>query len=154
MHMDYEVLENPDMQDLKTRAEDVINSLIGIVDQLYSFIESIILLIGIISIITLLNPFIIIVSIIVVLFNSAITKKQDKKDYQHTKEIQSKIRKQYGISYNLNSLEYAKDIRIFNAGTFLLDKVVAFQVDIDNDTRKMQLARTRINIIQIGRAHV
>ena len=118
--MDYEVLENPDIQDLKNRAEDVIDSLTVIVEQLYAFIQSIIILIGIISIITSLNPFIIIVSILIVLFNSAITKRREKKDYQITKEIQSKLRKQYGISNNLHSLEYAKDIRIFNAGAYLL----------------------------------
>ena len=148
VHMDYEVLENPDIQDLKTRAEDVIDSLTLIVEQLYAFIQSIIILIGIISIITSLNPFIIIVSILIVLFNSAITKRQEKKDYQITKEIQSKLRKQYGISSNLHSLEYAKDIRIFNAGTYLIEKVFAFKVDINNDALKMNRDGQKVNIIQ------
>lgn len=119
-----------------------------IVEQLYAFIQSIIILIGIISIITSLNPFIIIVSILIVLFNSAITKRQEKKDYQITKEIQSKLRKQYGISSNLHSLEYAKDIRIFNAGTYLIEKVFAFKVDINNDALKMNRDGQKVNIIQ------
>lgn len=148
MHMDYETLENPEIQDLKNRAEDVIGNLIGIVDQLYALIESAIIIISIASIVTLLNPIITIINVIIVLFNSILTKRQEERDYEHTKIIQSKIRKQYGISYNLHSMEYAKDIRLFNAGSFLLDKVVESQVDIDNDTRKMQFAKTRINLIQ------
>lgn len=148
MHMDYETLENPETQDMKNRANDVLENLIGIVDQLYALIESAIIIISIVSLITLLNPVITIINVIVVLFNSILTKRQEKKDYEKTKVIQTKIRKQYGISYNLHSMEYAKDIRLFNAGAFLLEKIVKSQADIDNDTREMQFAKTRINLVQ------
>ncbi len=48
-HMDYEILETPETQDFKNRAEDVLHSLISIVDQLFGLFESFIQLISIIS---------------------------------------------------------------------------------------------------------
>lgn len=148
VHMDYELLENPEIQDLKDRANDVLHSLISIVDTLFRMLKSFIQLISIISLISLLHPLITCMSFVTVLLNALLVKKQDKKEYENNKVIQSKIRKQYGIVYNLHTIDYAKDVKLFDIGDFLINKVMEYLKDINKDTRKSQAERAKINISQ------
>ena len=145
-YMDYETLENPVIQDQKNRAEDTLELIISVVDYICSFVSSILTITALISILSTLNPIIALVNFLAVILNAKITKNTDKNLYEQNKSIQSKIRKQYGLHFNLRSLEHAKDIRIFDVFDFLLKKVVEYQESIDKDVQKTQTIRYKANI--------
>ena len=70
--MDYDTLENPDIQLLQERAEQTLNNTISVVDKTGNLLSAIISLGAIAYIISLLNPLIIVLICLIIFVNSLI----------------------------------------------------------------------------------
>lgn len=105
--MDYETLENQDIQDQKNRAVNLLRNSFTVVDYLCNLISAIITLISISSIIVFLNPIVILFIIVIIFVNSIIMKRLDDKKFEADKKIQAKEWRQWGINFMLDMFEYA-----------------------------------------------
>ena len=131
-NMDYESLENPDVQIVKSRAQSTLDGILGIIDQLNGLLSAIFSLIAISSIITTLNPIIIILIIVIIYINSLVTKKVNHKMYLIGKELSKYDRYQWGFTYMLEQFRYAKEIRLFNLKSFLIEIFVDNKTESNN----------------------
>ena len=131
--MDYETIENPEIQTLKGRAGETLSGSLSIVDQLSALLSSIFGLIAISSIIITLNPLIIILIIVLIYLNSLVTKWLNKKQFTTRKEISNYSRYEWGLTYMLDNFHYAKEVRLFGIKRFLIQKL------IDNKTEANKL---------------
>lgn len=129
--MDYETVENPKIQELQARAHGTICDSVGVIDQLYNFVSSIISLIAISSIIISLNLFIIIWIIALIYVESLVDKHIKKKQFKNREEFSKYSRYEWAISYMLDNFDFAKEIRLFNLKDFLIGKLTDNQKKID-----------------------
>ena len=144
--MDYETLECPEIQDKKSRAVDILGNNYQVVDNLCGLLSALIKLILISSIIIVLNPFIILIIMIIVALNTLITRRLDKKGHELNKIIQSKERLQWGINFMLDMIQYAKDLRLFRINDFLVDKLLVSEKNINIEKRKMASNQNIANV--------
>lgn len=120
--MDYEFWEIPDIQDLRGQAEEVIYSSVNIIDMISGLLSSIFGIVLISSIISSLNPVIIILIAVIVFLNSLIARKTDANNYQIDKEIRKNMREHQGIESVFETQFYAKEIRIFDLKSYFIEK--------------------------------
>jgi len=76
-NMDYETLENPDIQIMQDRAQKTYDNSLRIVDQLSNFFSAVISIMIASTIIITLNPFIILLIIFIIYVNYLVTKKSE-----------------------------------------------------------------------------
>ena len=119
--MDYELLENPEIQIMQERAQDTIGSIINVTKKTTALLSAVIGLLAVSTIISTLNPLIILLIVIILLANSTITKKLNYKSHLIGKELSNYDRYQWGFTYMLGHFSYAKEIRIFNLKSFLIN---------------------------------
>jgi ABC-type multidrug transport system fused ATPase/permease subunit len=120
IRMDYETLEKPDIQIMKERAQQTMGSILGFVDQLTGLLSAVLGLITISSIIITLNSLTILLIICVVFVNSIFTKRINIKQYDISKVVSKLDRQQWGVTYMLEQLHFAKELRVFGLETFLI----------------------------------
>ena len=135
--MDYEMLEQPDIQDRKNHASKILNDSLSVVEEIGSFMRALVSMILISSIITTLNPIITIVIIGSVLIDAKITKNLKQKNYETQKKIWDKARRQWGFGYMLETFDFAKDLRIFSVGELLIQKFLNNERSINIDKKRM-----------------
>ncbi|MCD8002402.1 MAG: ABC transporter ATP-binding protein/permease [Clostridia bacterium] len=148
LRMDYEQLENPEIQDLKSRASDVLRNQSGIIGTLCGLVGAFAALLSIVSIISYLNPLIVVLNLIIVAINTVLTKRRDKKQYEMNKAVQAKEREGNQISWNLSSMDYAKDIRLFGIGSFLLGRRVKAVKEQNVETQKVNVSAQKYHVLQ------
>ena len=136
MKMDYATLENPEIDRLKYRANDVLDNALNTVNLLSTFITAVLSLIGISYIITTLSPFIVVFIICVVYVNSLVTKWLNKQQYISKLKQEKNSTKKMVLSYIVSEFWFAKEIRLFGLKDFLVNKYV----DIEQDTNKEHLS--------------
>lgn len=142
--MDYEMLENPEIQIVKDRAQNTLAGVLGVIDRICNLLSAIIGLAAISTIIITLNPLIIILIIITIYFNSLFTKKVNHKTYLLGKELSKYDRIQWGFTFMLEQFRYAKEIRLFNLKSFLINIFVESKSDSNKLEIKQQIiARTQ-----------
>ena len=100
--MDFETIEEPDIQTMSNRVFGTFFNATRIIDRLGSLISAIFSLIAIFSIIATINIFIIFIVLIVILVNSIITKHLNQKQFLNNKEI-SKFDRYSSNLFNLKS---------------------------------------------------
>lgn len=122
--MDYEHLENPDIQLLQERAESTLNGITSVVDMISTFIYALISLIAVSTIVIVLHPAIIVLICLSLLFNSWITQKTHKETFDMKKELDKLYLQQSVFPFMLTHIEYAKEIRLFNCGSFLINRLI------------------------------
>lgn len=118
--MDYESMENPDIQTIKERAEGTTSDTLDTFEYLSGLISAIISVIMCASVISVLNPLILIFVILIVLSNYVNGKWLNQKTYSVDKEISKYNR--YGwpiVSYFYDS-KYAKEIRLYNLKDYFI----------------------------------
>lgn len=120
--MDYETLEKPDIQEQKGRAIDVLDNSLGIINQLEALFQSVISLLLLISIISLLNPLIILVILCTIGMDAVAIKRLNQKRYELDKEINSRKLMRDAMKYMLDDFKFVKDTRLFQAGNLLIEK--------------------------------
>ena len=137
--MDYELHENPDIMVMKDRTQSTLNSSLRTVDQLSDLISAIISLIAISSIIITLNGFIILLIVTIIYVNSLVTKWLNNKQYLFGRELSKCERRQWGITHMLNVAFYAKELRLFNLNSLLINMFV----DRKSNTNKAIIDNTK-----------
>ncbi len=146
--MDYEYLENPDIQNLKGHAADALDSAFNVVDQLSGLLSAILGFAAISSLIVMLNPLVILMILLVIFLNSLITKRLSKKTHLTDLEIENNGRREWGASYMLDNLYFAKETRIFNLVEMLLNLYLNVK-DISNQlVYKNQKDRNNAGMLQ------
>ena len=125
--MDYETLENPDIQILKTRAEQTLNDILLVVDQIGGLVSAIVGVIAISAIITMLNTFVILLIIGIIYVNSLITKRVIHKVYSLSRETNKYERSRWAPLNALMQFQYAKELRLFNIKSLLINMYVDIQ---------------------------
>ena len=120
-NMDYETLENPDVQLLKDRAQNIMGQSLQVVNQVCRLISAICGLITIFSVILTLNPLFILLIIIVAYVNALLMNHANSKGYAISKELSKYDRLTGPYIYKLDDFEYAKEIRLFDLSRLLLN---------------------------------
>ena len=112
--MEVELNESPEIQALKRRAQQTIESSVSIVDSVLGLISAVIRLISISAIVITLNPIIMILVIIQVCINAYIEKILN--DRTHEFSIQTSLfgRKIYANTSVFDGNDYAKELRLYN----------------------------------------
>lgn len=130
--MDYETLENPDIQTMKERAAETLGGSLSITNLFMGLIGNVVSLLAISTIVTSLNPIILVLIIITIYINSLITKWLNKKQFVYNQEISKQDRKLWGFSYMLENFYFAKELRLFNINDFLMNKVIGNYKETDD----------------------
>ena len=124
-HIDYEYFESPKVLDIRSRASRAQNDVFGVVDCLNSILSSVISFVVILSVIAYINPLMLLFILVIVLLNSILTKRLNVKNHETALKQDHYWRVQWGASFQLESPEYAKEIRLFDISGMLLDNLRA-----------------------------
>ncbi len=134
--IDYEILELPDTQDLKNRADKSLNDETAVIRQFAQMLSAVLNVFLLSSIIAMLNPLIIVLAIITILTNSVVTKHLNEKNHETDNRIWDKLRRQWGFGWMLDSFDYAKELRLFQMGELLIGKFMGIERSINQDRKK------------------
>ena len=140
--MDYETLENPDVQLMQERAEGTLNNATSIIDKTSGLISAVISLIIVSSIISTLNPLIIVLICFIIFINSVMTKRANKKSFELRKDLDKVYRFQSFYPFALLNLDYAKEIRVFHLKDYLIKKYTD-SVEESNNIQKKDMKNGR-----------
>lgn len=143
--MDYENLENPDIQTKKIRASETVSGAVDIIDSLVDFGAAIVSLIAIFAILAQLNPIIIMIVIVTIYINSLITKWIQKKNYEAKIEVDKESRKLWGFEFMVDAPQFAKELRLFNIGEFIIAKVTKTMKSMADIRLNLQKKQNRAN---------
>ena len=121
VNMDYEVLENPEIQTLQERAQNANEKTLIIIDQLCGLLFALIKIFSLTAIIISMHLLIIIPIIVIAITNAFVTKWLEIKNFKIDKEVSRFDRYRYGISSVLESFFYAKELRIFDLQTYFIE---------------------------------
>ena len=149
-NMDYETLENPNIQTMKGRAGETLSSSLSIVDQLSSLLSAAFGLIAISSIIITLNPLINILIICIIYVNSLVTKWLNHQQFLIRKEISNYGRYEWGLSYMLDNFHYAKELRLFNIKELIINKLINNKSDANKLHLKNQSNENKASMFHTG----
>ncbi len=147
--MDYETLESPEIQDMKSRASNILGNNFVVVDHLWSFVSAIVTLISISTIIAYMNIYIILLIIAIIIANSFITQRLNKKKFETNKEIQARERRQWGVNFMLDMFAYAKELRLFNIKNLLIGKLIDSEKEINTVKWKNVKDENKANFFNI-----
>ena len=147
--MDYETLESPEIQDMKSRASNILGNNFVVVDHLWSFVSAIFTLISISTIIAYMNIYIILLIIAIIIANSFITQRLNKKKFETNKEIQARERRQWGVNFMLDMFAYAKELRLFNIKNLLIGKLIDSEKEINTVKWKNVKDENKANFFNI-----
>lgn len=112
--MDYETMENPDMELLKERAEETMADSLNTFQYLSDLISAVISVVTCAAIISILTPFILVLVIIVFVLNYYNNKWVNNKTFLMNKEISKYNRYGWPIVRYFSDLKYAKEIRLYH----------------------------------------
>ena len=119
--MDYDTIENPDIQVQRDRAQSTIESTLGMVDKPIRFVTSVIKMLAVSSAIFVLNPLIVLLIVVMIYINSLIAKKINAAAHAIGTELSDYDRKLFAPTYMFDSYEYAKEVRMFGLISMLVD---------------------------------
>lgn len=119
--MDYETIEDPDIQAMSNRVFGTYSNATVIVDKLGAFISAAFSLVAIFSIIATINIFIIFIVIAVAVLNAFITKRLNQKQFVNRKELSKYDRYLNALLTVLHYISYAKEVRLFNLKSYFAD---------------------------------
>ena len=139
--MDYETLEKPDIQIMKDRAEQTLNSVLNVVNQLSMLVSSVYGLVAITSIIITLSPFVIIIISGIIYVGSLVTKWLNYKQFSIGIEVSRTDRLSWVLMYTLKNIYNAKEIRLFDLKSFLINIFTENRTKVNALNIKMQDAQ-------------
>lgn len=120
--MRYETLEDPKIQAQKDRAQNVLASVLGVVDCLEELICSIIGIVAVGTIIVELNWFVIVIVIINLIINSKVSKCAARKQFKIDESSSILERFLFSCSIMINGIYFGKENRIYNTSSILIEK--------------------------------
>ncbi|MCD7944908.1 MAG: ABC transporter ATP-binding protein/permease [Clostridia bacterium] len=124
LDMDYEKLENPEIQILKRRAAFALDGVFDTIDTVTGLLSAIIGIAAMSTVISTLNPLIILLTAVLALINFITTKRSNYKKYLIGKKSDTYESRREELGYVLDFISYIKEIRIFAMKDFLLSKYV------------------------------
>ncbi len=148
LHMDYEILENPEIQVKKERAGQALDGVLKVMDQLSTLLLAIISMLAISTIIATLNPFIIVLIVGVVLVNSHFTKKMNQKRHRLAQELSRFDNNLGAYTYMLEYFCYAKEIRLFRIQSLLIKLLSGTTTESNKLELKYRLSSQKLSVVQ------
>ncbi|MDR2615119.1 MAG: hypothetical protein LBC28_00925, partial [Oscillospiraceae bacterium] len=119
--MDYETLEDPEIQAMKERAFNTNGNMLNVANHLSQLSSSVIGLVALSSIIVTLNPLLIALIVGVAYVNSLFSKRINYKIFLLNKELSKRDSFDWAYYYMLERFEYAKEIRLFSIKNLLIN---------------------------------
>lgn len=138
---DLQKLESADYLDTKTKAERFLyanGSGFGLIESAFNIIGKIFIFLGIISVISTLNFYMVILFVILVLITSYFESKIKNKVANIDLEIAPVERKSFYLVTLLEDFKVGKEIRLYNLKNFLLNKMVKHFDTAQHFYRKQQ----------------
>ena len=130
--LDYDFFDKPFLADLQSAANEVqMNDIVGSVDILCGFISTGISLFALSSLISTLNPIVIVIIVLNFMIKFLISKNHKRKLLEYENEIRKLRRHKYMHMFPIKSDLYAKEVRLFQMGDFLTEKIVSSNKRID-----------------------
>ena len=145
--MDYGTIENPELQECRERVSSTIEGAVEIVDLIGNIFSAVISFGVSFSIITYLNPLIILLTLVMVLINSHMAKWMNLKRFELRGEFSKNQRKNWEYKDMLRDKSYAKEIRLYHIAEMLLDKVTQSERDMNSTTYKNNQNRHKVNFV-------
>ena len=145
--MDYGTIENPELQECRERVSSTIEGAVEIVDLIGNILSAVISFGVSFSIITYLNPLIILFTLVMVLINSHMAKWMNLKRFELRGEFSKNQRKNWEYKDMLRDKSYAKEIRLYHIAEMLLDKVTQSERDMNSTTYKNNQNRHKVNFV-------
>lgn len=147
LRMDYETLENPDLQEEQERARSTYTCSIGIVDQVIALFAAIIN-IFIYSFVIVRYQFSIIFLVFVIVFINYLVKRTvQEKMFVERKELDKYDRKIFTITYMFDQQSYGKEFRVFDLSKYLVDKFVNLRKERDAIEISQHKKYSKVSII-------
>lgn len=119
--MDFETIENPDIQTISNRVSGTVHNAARTIDRLGTLMSAMFGLIAIFSIIASINIFILIIVLMIIFVNSKITTHLNQKQFSNNKEISKFDRYASNLMIVLHYISYAKEVRLFDLKSYFAD---------------------------------
>ncbi len=148
MSMDYETLENPDMQVKKDRANNALTGVLNVINQLSTLILATVRMIAISSIVATLNPCIIILIICIIFINSFFARRTNEKRHCLEQELSRYDRFQGAYTYMLEYFCFAKEIRLFRIQSLLVNLLSRSKTESNKVELKYRLSSQKLSMVQ------
>lgn len=148
LHMDYETLEKPDIQVLKNRAGTAMDGVLNVVNQLSSLLLAAFSLIALSSIISMLNPIIIVLIVCIIFINSRVTKRVNQIRHRLEQDLSRYDWVQGSYSYMLEYFIFAKEIRLFRIQSLLIGLFSKSKTDSNKLELKWRLSGNKLSLMQ------
>ncbi|MCD8002669.1 MAG: ABC transporter ATP-binding protein/permease [Clostridia bacterium] len=132
LDMDYEKLENPEIQILKRRAAFALDGVFDTIDTVTGLLSSVTRIAAMSTVISMLNPLIILLTAVLALINFITAKRSNYKKYLIGKKSDTYESRREELGYVLDFISYIKEIRIFAMKDFLLSKYVDNQQKLNH----------------------
>lgn len=129
--LDYASFDSPEMQIKKERSLSALSNVWSVSDSVFALFSHLINLVTIVSIILILNPFILAISVLCAFLVALVKKRANKLLLEIDKKGTEIDRKRWGIVYMLEQRNYAKEIRLFDLSD-LLTKLYKNNMDESN----------------------
>lgn len=145
--MDFESMENPNIQILKERATETTSDSLDTFEYLSGFVSAVISVIMCASVISILNPLILVLVIIVVVINYFNSKWLNQKNHSINNEIGKYNRYGWPIMNYLSDLKYAKEIRLYNLKDYFIKLYSDKRFEVNKLGIKNSIYQRNSNII-------
>ena len=145
--MDYEILENPNVQIQKDRAHDTVGQALKVVDFVCGTLSLMISLAAVFTIISTLHFIFIILIIAIAFINSGLLKRSNGIGYEMGKKLSKYDRLTGPYIYKLNNFEYAKEIRLFDLSEYLVGGFKKVYTEKNDLTVKQYLVGKKYGIL-------
>ncbi|MDD6095493.1 MAG: ABC transporter ATP-binding protein [Clostridia bacterium] len=146
MQLSYSDLEQPRMKDFIQKAQSS-NLFFEIINNLFSFISSLVTLVGMATIVVTLQPIILAMIVFVVLLR-LLVEKRNRKTYEKYRNIFTPIMRKVGyLNSIMRTIEFGKEVRINNLQDYILDKtmdVADNEYLYENKGQVKELAKTNL----------
>lgn len=129
--LDYETVENPDVQIQQSRAAETTAEIMYVIDGVIDLVTALIKLAALISLIATLNPWIIAVILILVYLNSMVAKNVNIKKHLLNQECSKYGRSVYGTSMLFEDFRYSAEIRLYNLVDFFIERFKTKKAELD-----------------------
>ena len=129
MSLDFEMVEDPEILDLKERALFPVHNqgvFQSVIEQAMTLVSQVITMIGLIAILTTLNPLLIIFLFVMAAITTLINKKTQKVMYDFY-QLLIPVNRKFGYYAKVTTdFSYGKDIRLYEMDKLLIDRIAEY----------------------------
>ncbi len=147
LNMDYENLENDELRNINQRISSTVRANTFVYEVFVQTVTNILKFIGYTYIIATLHPLLILFLLVTVLINSFVSKKTEKINYEFEPVTARFSRKQSYLFGTMIGFDWAKEVRINKADTWLHEKHRSVTEEYMNENIKLQKKHLPFNIL-------